>query len=250
MERWKGKVAVVTGVSSGIGESLAIQLVEAGLKVVGLARRKDRGEELGKRLKGKEGEFHFIQADISKEEDVLSAYAWIEKNLGAVHILVNNAGVALQTSLVDGDFSVWKQNLDTNVLGLCAMTREAIKSMKKNNVDGHIVHVNSLSGHRVLFHSNLNVYAASKYAVTALTETLRQELISLGSKIKISSVSPGMVYTEMVSDRPIDGLVAPDASGHSLLEPKDVADTIVFVLATPPHIQIHDIQMRARGQIP
>ncbi|KAK5641873.1 hypothetical protein RI129_010420 [Pyrocoelia pectoralis] len=237
MDRWQGKVAVVTGISSGIGRAVATQFVEAGLKVVGLARRRERGEELSKRLEGGKGVFYYIEADVTKEDDILNANEWIEKNLGPVHILVNNAGTASVTTLVDGELHLWKKILDTNVLG-----------MRKNNVDGHIIHINSLSGHRVFFHSTLNVYAASKYAVTALTETLRQELNSIGSKIKISSVCPGIVDTEMLLGGSVDDFVAVEEGVPTILKPKDIADTILYILSTPPHVQIHEVQMRAQGQ--
>lgn len=124
---------------------------------------------------------------MTKEEDILQAFEWTKKNLGPVHILVNNAGgAALTTNLFDGDTQHWKRVLDLNVLGLCIATREAVKNMRANNVDGHIIHINSVGGHKVPNIPNLNVYPASKFAVTALTETLRQELNSIGSKIKIT----------------------------------------------------------------
>ncbi|KAF2886866.1 hypothetical protein ILUMI_19307 [Ignelater luminosus] len=186
MERWVEKVAIVTGASSGIGAAIVEQLVEAGLKVVGLARRKERLEELSKHLEGKKGKFYAYSADISKEEDILKAFQWVKDNLGPVHILVNNAGVTRVTNLTDGNTEFWKEVLDTNVLGLCIATREAVKDMRANNVDGHIIHINSIAGHYVPAFPNTNVYAGSKYAVTALTETLRQELNSIGSKIKIT----------------------------------------------------------------
>lgn len=90
------------------------------------------------------------------------------------------------TNLLEGDTETWKKILDTNVLGLCIATREAVKNMRENNVDGHIIHINSLAGHIVVNVPNLSVYTASKFAVTALTETLRQELNSIGSKTKIT----------------------------------------------------------------
>lgn len=104
-----------------------------------------------------------------------------------MHILINNAGKAQgNTNLIEGDKELWKNILDLNVLGLCIATREAVKSMKENDVDGHIIHINSVLGHIVPNFPNLNLYPASKFAVTALTETLRQELNSIGSKIKIT----------------------------------------------------------------
>lgn len=153
---------------------------------MGLARRIDRIEERAKSLSGKKGKLYGVKVDITKEKDILDAFKWIEQNLGPVHILVNNAGCAPESTLVDGETEKWKRVLDTNVLGLCIATREAIKIMRANDINGHIIHINSTLGHVVLPVPNVNLYPASKFAVTALTETLRQELNSLQSKIKIT----------------------------------------------------------------
>mgnify|MGYP005985044375 FL=1 len=114
----------------------------------------------------------------------MNAFKWIEKNLGHVHILINNAGISKENLLRDGDAAAWKQTFDVNVMGLCIATREAVKIMSANNIKGHIIHINSVVGHKVIPFPGINVYTASKYAVTALTETLRHELNAIDSKIK------------------------------------------------------------------
>lgn len=123
---------------------------------------------------------------MTKEEDILSAFKWTKDNLGPVHVLINNAGIARDTNLVEGDTKLWKQVLDTNILGLCVATREAVKEMRKNDISGHVIHVNSILGHKVFYFPSVSVYSASKHAVTALTETLRQELNSFGSNINVT----------------------------------------------------------------
>lgn len=121
---------------------------------------------------------------MTKEEDILRGFQWVKENLGAIHILINNAGRATQGTLLNGNTEEWKSVLDLNVVGLCIATREATKVMREQGIDGHVVHINSILGH--INTKMFNVYSASKHAVTALTETLRQELIAVGSKIKIS----------------------------------------------------------------
>lgn len=153
--------------------------------MVGIARRKERIEELANELKGEKGKLYAVKADVRKEEEILEAFKWIKENAGPVHILVNSAGIFRVTSLGNGDTQMWKDVLDVNVLALCIASREAIKDMKANNVDGHIIHINSIGGHRPGVPTS-NLSGASKYCVTALTETLRQELNATGSKIKIS----------------------------------------------------------------
>lgn len=132
------------------------------------------------------GRLYPLQCDVKEEQQVLNAFKWIKSNLGPIHILVNNAGCGAATDLVEGKTELWKNVFDTNVLALCVCTREAITDMRTNGVEGHVVHVNSVQGHRVTHAPSMNVYGGSKFAVTALTETLRQELVQLGSKIKVT----------------------------------------------------------------
>ncbi|KAF5298283.1 hypothetical protein FQR65_LT09794 [Abscondita terminalis] len=243
LERWIGKLAVVSGASSGIGEAISIQLVKAGVHVLGTARGKERLVNVAERLKDEKGKFYYFVADFSKEEDILSAFKWAEENVGPVHILVNNAGVRRATNLVSGDTELWKDIIDTNVLGLCIATREALKIMNKNNISGHIIHINSVNGHKVCYNSQSSVYPASKFAVTALTETLRQELNSMGSKTKVTSISPGYVETNF---RRASNLKSYD--NFPALESEDVADAVAYVLGTPPHVQVHELIIKPVGE--
>ncbi|XP_018321421.1 farnesol dehydrogenase [Agrilus planipennis] len=243
MERWVGKVAIVTGASSGIGAAIAEALVKEGLIVAGFARRKERIEELAKKLQqaNAKGKLHAVKVDMTKENEIIDGFNWVKKNLGPIHVLVNNAGVARNNTLINGDTQKWKDVFDTNVIGLSIATREAVKDMRANKVDGHIIHINSIGGHKVLNFSGANVYPASKYAVTALSETLRHEFIQNKLKIKITSLSPGHVDTELR-----------DAAGYKLdptspfakvkgSNAEDIANGVLYVLGTPPHVQIQEL---------
>ncbi|RZC42719.1 adh short domain containing protein, partial [Asbolus verrucosus] len=176
---------------------------------------------------------------MTKEEDILKAFKWVADNLGPVHILINNAGIVQNTNLVDGDTEKWRKVFDTNVLGLCIATREAVKVMRANNIDGHVIHINSVTGHKVPG-PGVNVYAASKYAVTALTETLRQELNQVGTKIKVTSISPGVVDTEILE---VNNMLERQEMKEAFntmtpkLKSEDMVDSILYVLSTPPHVQ-------------
>lgn len=157
-------------------------------QVVGLARRKDRLESLAKKLEGKTGKFYYYQADVSKEDDVIKAFAWICQNLDQVHILVNNAGILRPFNFSDFKFEDAKAMLDVNVMGLCVAAREAVKLFIKDNINGHIININSDAGHWVFDMENIAMYNASKYAVTALTESLHLEMRRkhLGTKVTVS----------------------------------------------------------------
>ncbi|KAG5867837.1 hypothetical protein JTB14_002163 [Gonioctena quinquepunctata] len=245
MDRWREKVAVVTGASSGIGAAICEQLVKEGLQVVGLARRKNAIEELSLKLANSKGKLYALRVDLSNEEDILNAFKWIQENVGPIHILVNNAGLAQPTTLSNGDTEKWKKVMDVNVIGLCIATREAIKDMKNNDIDGHIIHINSISGHKVPNIPAFNIYPASKFAVTALTESLRLELNTMQSKIKVSSVSPGAVATNFLQTSELnlgDGHI--NKAFQFLLKAEDVADAVLYVLSTPPHVQIHELTIK------
>ncbi|XP_021929737.1 farnesol dehydrogenase-like [Zootermopsis nevadensis] len=249
MERWAGRVAVVTGASAGIGEAIAQELVKKGLKVVGLARRVDRVEALKNSLKSAAGKLYPLKCDVSNESEVREAFKWIKTNVGGVDILVNNAGVASFSSLIDGPTELWRKIFDLNVLGLSVCTKEALQSMKESGVDdGHIIHINSITGHRPPTHIGLQMYTASKHAVTALAEGLRLELVKLNSKIRVTSVSPGAVLTEIAeaSVFPKEMIEPPEKKPY--LQSKDIADAVIYVLGTPTHVQIHELIVKPVGQ--
>lgn len=154
--------------------------------MVGFARRKELIEDHAQQLKSEKGELHALKVDMTKEDEIIEAFRWVEDNLGPVHILVNNAGTTDFTTLIDGDSSKWRNMIELNLFSLCVATREAIRSMRDSGIDGHVIHINSIAGHYVPSIKEFSVYPATKHGVTALTETLRKELIDLGSKIKVT----------------------------------------------------------------
>ncbi|XP_044731173.1 farnesol dehydrogenase-like [Chrysoperla carnea] len=252
MEQWNGAVAVVTGASAGIGESIAIELVKKGLKVVGLARRIDRLNKLKEDLKNESGEFHPIKCDMTIEEDILAAFQWTRNNLGGVNLLVNNAGTSRHSNLTEGKTSDWKTVIDLNLLGLCIATREAVKIMTENDVAGLIIHINSVAGHFPLTSQapTLNVYGASKYAVTSVAETLRLELAAKKSKIRVTSISPGVVKTEILQASGLDKIesIRDIMKTIPALEPVDVANAVLYLMTTPPSVNVTELTIRPTGE--
>ncbi|KAJ3651602.1 hypothetical protein Zmor_017631 [Zophobas morio] len=240
MDRWKGKVAIVSGASAGIGEAIADALVEEGV-IVNLSTLIHLTSHS---ISGKRGKLHPIKAEFSQEEDILKVFEWTSKNLGPVHILINNAGLATQSTLTDGKTEDWKSVFDLNVIGLSIATREAVKIMKENKIHGHIIHINSTLGHQVINVPRMNVYPASKFAVTALTETLRQELNHLGLKIKISSVSPGLVATRRTTfAKDLTHERKAFYENRPALNSEDIADGVIYALSTPEHVQVHELTL-------
>jgi NADP+-dependent farnesol dehydrogenase len=192
MEQWKNKVAVVTGASSGIGAAITVDLVKAGLIVVGLARRFKHIEALKDDLPDHlKANLHAMHCDVSKESEIVNAFGQIEQLFGGIDVLINNAGICYFGDITEpGNTTPIISVVNTNMLAPIFCVREAVQSMKKRGNRGHIVLINSISGHKVLTingsSQSANVYSPTKYAVTAMTEVIRQELVKNQSKIKIT----------------------------------------------------------------
>ncbi|KAL4236558.1 Dehydrogenase/reductase SDR member 11 [Mactra antiquata] len=247
MERWVGRVALVTGASSGFGEVIAKRLAEYGMKVVGCARNIEKILALSESVKDCKGSVLAIQCDISKDEDIQSMFDKIKQTYGGVDVCVNNAGFSYNSSLLEATSEQWRQMLDVNVVGLLACTRETVKSMKERGVDdGHIVLMSSMSGHRVVPGSaGLHFYAATKHCVKAITEGLRNELVAMKSNIRVSAISPGLARTDFA--RRTLGDEEKAEQRFSVMEPltsDDVTDSVIYALSAPPRVQIHDVLIR------
>uniref|UniRef100_A0A182Q2S3 Dehydrogenase n=1 Tax=Anopheles farauti TaxID=69004 RepID=A0A182Q2S3_9DIPT len=245
MERWVGKIAVVTGASSGIGASTAKALVRCGMITVGLARRVALIEALKNDLPADAAErLHAIRCDVTKEEEIVAAYSQIEQQFGGVDVQINSAGVARPAArlLQAGNAQDLQDIVYTNLLGTAFCSREAYLSMQRRSVDGHIVNINSILGHKVPPINQLNIYPATKYGITALTETMRNELRFAGTRIKVTSISPGL------TDTPINiGLISYPYGGP-ILEPEDITNAILYALGTPPTVQIHELTIKPVGE--
>lgn len=192
MEQWRGKTAVVTGASSGIGASIVEAFANAGINVIGLARRVEKVEEIADKIQGTTpGKVYAVKCDVSSYESVKNAFKIIEEKFGTINILVNNAGVYHPTMILSDDDNVEKliATIDTNVTGLVLCTKEAYKLMKSPGNPGYIININSISGHSTAFPAEyaINVYPGAKHAVTAITDVVRRELTFLKNKdIKIT----------------------------------------------------------------
>lgn len=193
MERWSGKVAVVTGAASGIGAAIAVALVKAGMSVVGLDLQKNRVEDLKKEIPNDAtGKLYAVKCDIRNDDDIVKAFGWIVFELGGIDVLVNNAGILKNMSLFEeGNEDELKSVLQTNVWGLIMCTKKTIEIMRRKKiVGGHVININSIDGHKVIgVHGQPprnNVYPASKFAVTALTEVIRQEFAYEDMKMKVT----------------------------------------------------------------
>ncbi|XP_043660128.1 farnesol dehydrogenase [Drosophila teissieri] len=245
MERWHNCVAVVTGASSGIGAEIARKLVSAGVVVVALARRLDRLEQLRQELpEERRSRLRIMQCDVSDVSSVNAAFDAVQRDLGGVDILINNAGKLSGGQLLTMSVDTVQQVLQTNVMGVVYCTRRAFESMRQRQAAGHVVLLNSIVGHYIFnplpgSQQELNMYPATKHAITALTELFRQEMREFKTQVKVSSISPGLVDTE---------LVPPAYKRLPMLQAEDVANAILYVLSTPPHVQVHELTIKPMGE--
>jgi NADP-dependent 3-hydroxy acid dehydrogenase YdfG len=247
MERWAGRVALVTGASAGIGRATARRLAQGGMKLVLAARRAERLDALAEELAGEGAEVFAQPTDLRDPGAIDALFEATRARFGGVDVLINNAGLGHAAPLTSGDTEAWREMLEVNVLALCVCTREAVKDMRARGDDGHVIHVSSMAAHRVPGGSG--VYSATKYAVRSLTEGLRQELRALGSAIRVSAISPGFVETEFAARYHRSEEKARETySRFKVLEDADVAEAIAFTLAAPPHMQVHDILVRPTDQ--
>ncbi len=247
MTAWRDKTALVTGASSGIGQAIARRLCAEGMKVVCCARRTERLEALRAELEGAEGELWPITADLRDEAQILSMFATTRERFGGVDVLINNAGLGYLAPLTSGATERWREMLELNVLALCICTREAVTDMRSRGDSGHVVHISSMSAHRVPPQSG--VYSATKFAVRSLTEGLRQELRAQGSKIRVTAISPGFVETGFAAvwnQRP--EAAAETYGRYPVIQADEIADMVTYALSRPPHVQIHDLLVRPTDQ--
>ena len=172
-----GTAAFVSGASSGIGRAIARALAAEGVRVTLCARRRDRLEAVAEEIREAGGEAHVETADFFQVNEIDNAIRGAADHWGGLDILINSAGTAKQAMLMDGDTQDWREMMDLNVLGLAVACREALKHFPESG--GHVVNLGSMSGHRVPGRGGF--YSATKFAVRALTEGLRQELRAAGN---------------------------------------------------------------------
>jgi len=249
MERWIGRVALVTGASAGIGAAICKILVESGLKVVGAARGVEKIQSLAVSLKGAKGSLTPIKCDLTKDEDIYNLFKEIKAKFGGVDVCINNAGLSHNKTLLDGTPTEWRHMIDVNVIALCLCSKLAVASMRERGVDdGHIININSTAGHRIPAFKEAHFYCGTKYAVKAISEGLRQEMRGLKSHIRVSSISPGMVETEFLPRMLKDPNATEMYKVWTPLQAKDIAETLLHVLSAPPHVEINEAIIRPTEQ--
>ncbi|KAL7048551.1 hypothetical protein ACKWTF_003386 [Chironomus riparius] len=250
MEKWSGKKAIVTGASAGIGDAIVRDLVKYGINVVALARRLERLESLKDQLKDEKGKVIPIKCDVSDKASIDTAFEEIEKQVGTVQILVNNAGIGQFYGIFgnndDKTDEIISSTINTNFLGQVRVARKAYKLMKKSDDYGIIINIGSVTGHNASLDFLVNVYPGTKFAVRAVTESMRQELNKLKDvKVRVCEISPGFVSTDLGGG----SLKTPEIKAvFPMLKSSDVSQTVLFILMTPYEVNITELIVKPVGE--
>src|SRR5919112_5864591 len=227
----KDKVAIVTGASSGIGYATALALSRSGAKVAAGARRMDRLESLQNEISKNGGEVFIQKLDVTIKSECDALADAVLKKWGTIDILINNAGLQPLSFFKNLKVEEWDKMIDVNIRGVFYCTAAVITTML-NNKSGHIVNISSIAG-RVVYPSG-SVYCATKHAVTAFSEGLRQEF-SQRYNIKVTCIEPGVVDTELnntITDKSLESFIK-NVKDMASLKAEDIANAIVFALNTP-----------------
>lgn len=247
MSSLKNKIVFVTGASSGIGKSTATQFAAAGANILICARRIEKVEALAHELRSSYGvNAHAFRLDVRNRAEVETTLNGLPQEWKNISVLVNNAGLSRgMDNIQDGKINDWEEMIDTNVKGLLYVTRALLPGMIERN-EGHIINLGSAAGHWV--YPKGNVYNASKYAVRALNEGMKMDL--LGTPVRVTSVDPGLVETEFSIVRFSNDVEKAKKvyQGLTPLTPDDIAETIVWTASRPPHVNISSVIMMPTDQ--
>jgi clavulanate-9-aldehyde reducatase len=240
----EGRVAAVTGASSGIGEATARALSDAGASVALGARRADRLEAIAE---GLDGPALVREVDVSDEGQALEFIQAAHDGLGGLHILVNNAGLMLLGPVADAETEDWRRMIAVNLLGLLYCTHAALPLLTSSG-GGDIVNVSSVAGRRA--DAGAAVYNMTKFGVHAFSEALRQEALHQG--IRVTTVAPGFVETELQghSTNPLvrQAMERSREQIGEVLHAEDIAEAILHSVTRPPHVCVNEVVVRPTRQ--
>jgi clavulanate-9-aldehyde reducatase len=239
-----GKVAAITGASSGIGEATAIALADAGAKVSLGARRKDRLDALVEKI----GDNALaIETDIGEEEQARAFVQRTKEELGGLDILINNAGVMLLGPLLAQEGDDWRTMVDANILGLVYCSHAALAIMAEQQ-SGHIVNISPVAGR--IARAGSAVYNFTKWGVTGFSEALRQEAAYVN--VRVTCIEPGFVDTELQGHNTNPMVVEATQKMRDdigkVLEAEDIADAILYAVSRPDHMSVNEVLVRPTKQ--
>ncbi|WP_141501152.1 SDR family oxidoreductase [Paenibacillus luteus] len=245
MENTTSKVVIITGASSGIGEATAKLLAKQGAKIVLAARREDRLQAIVNDIKQEGGEAVYFTTDVTSQQDTQELAQFALKQYGRIDVLVNNAGVMPVSRLNELRVEEWEHMIDVNIKGVLYGIAAVLPAMREQQ-NGHIINVSSVAGHSVSPTSA--VYSATKFAVRAISEGLRQEE-SPTSNIRSTIISPGITDSELINTVKSPEVQAMASHFSSLsISPYRIAGAIAYAIHEPEDTGINEIVIRPTAQ--
>lgn len=241
-QQLSGKVALVTGASSGIGEAAALALAAQGVTVAVSGRRKERLDDLVRRIEAAGGKGLALPGDVSVEADATKAVADTVAQLGRIDILINSAGVNEAGGVESLPLDLWRKVIDVNLMGTLYSCKAAVPLMKAQG-GGDIINISSTAGRRAT--AAFAAYATSKFGLTGFTESLRQEVGGAG--IRVCIIEPGATKTEIadsISDPVAREAIRAHVSKDGAMAASDIADAILFVLTLPRRANVSQMLIR------
>jgi len=269
MGKLDGKAAVITGASSGVGRATARALAAEGASVVLGGRQRAALDEAAADITSKGGRARAMAVDVRNEKQVAGLVDLALQEFGRLDIMVNNAGISYPGSIVDGQVEHWREMLETNILAVVVGCREAVRAMRRSGDGGHIVNVSSVAGRET--GPSGQVYSATKHAVNAISEGLRQEVAA--DRIRVTTIMPGGILTNFGRHFPQElleqaaralGVEDPAAAGVRsgqylpqeavdrllverpgvFLSPADVASAVVYAVTQPDSVHVNEVLLR------
>ncbi len=243
--RLSGSAAVVTGASSGIGRATALSLAAEGASVAVLARRKEKLAQLADEVSETGGRARVVEADVTDADQVGAAIESVVSEFGSLDIVVNSAGVGSNSPVREAEIDQWRQMVDINLMGVLHVTHAALPHLLAAAQQGRgvadVVNISSVAGRRALPHNN--VYSATKHAVGAFSESLRQEVTA--RHVRVGVVEPGLVLTDMTES---GGQAQDPRHQFEWLRPQDIADAVSYIVTRPRRTAINELMVRPTEQ--
>lgn len=246
MSNIQGKVVIITGASSGIGEATAMELASKGAKLVLAARREDRLQKLQEEVEKIGGKAIYKVTDVASHEQMEELATYTLKEFGRIDGLINNAGVMPQSFLHKLKIDEWNMMIDVNIKGLLYGIAAVLPTMRDQK-SGHVINLSSIAGHNV--YAGGTVYCATKHAVRAITEGLRQEEAMSGTNIRTTNISPGAVSTELTEGiTDVELKQAYDELYTGAIKADSIARAIAFAIEEPEDVAINEMIIRPTQQ--
>jgi NADP-dependent 3-hydroxy acid dehydrogenase YdfG len=247
MSNIKDKVVVLTGASSGIGESTAKVLAAKGAKLVLAARREDRLKSLQDEIQTSGGQAIYKVTDVTSHQQMEELASYALKEFGKIDVLVNNAGIMPQAFLAENKVDEWDKTIDVNIKGVLYAISAIVPFMRERK-SGHVINLSSVAGHNI--YPGGTVYCGTKFAVKAISEGLRQEEAISGTNIRVTNISPGAVNSELLETTTDPTMKAGLEEFYQVaIDADGIARAIAFAIEQPSDIAINEMIIRPTVQV-